>query len=59
LSTSWARSIVADPKKLDGAPDLFRIKEDPYETVISHHVVEKLRSINPSNLYLLKLDQEA
>jgi hypothetical protein len=50
---------VADPRKLEGAPALFRIKEDPYETVISHRLLDELRPVDPTNLYFHELDQEA
>ena len=50
---------VLDPRKLEHAPDIFRIKEDPYAVVLSHRLVDQLRPVNPTNLFLVKLDQEA
>ncbi|MGC3999320.1 MAG: hypothetical protein QM767_18520 [Anaeromyxobacter sp.] len=49
--------MVLDPKKLEQAPDLFRVKESVETYVVSHRLVELLRPANPSNLFLKKLDQ--
>ncbi|HEX5748010.1 MAG TPA: DUF1629 domain-containing protein [Archangium sp.] len=51
--------IVLDPKKLHSAPGFFRIKEDPYVRVLSHQLVDELRKLNPTNVYLTKLEQSA
>jgi hypothetical protein len=50
---------VLDPRKLEAAPPLFRIKEDPRAIVFSHGAVNRLRDVNPTNAYFYKLDQEA
>ena len=49
--------FVLDPKKLESAPDLFRIQLDLQEYVVSHRLIERLRPLQPTNLFLLKLDQ--
>jgi len=51
------KRYVVDPKKLEGIPDLFRIQQDPTEYVVSHRLIERLRPLQPTNLFLLKLDQ--
>jgi hypothetical protein len=51
---------VLDPRKLESAPPLFRIKEDPRAIVFSQEAVNRLkREANPTNAYFFKLDQEA
>lgn len=50
---------VLDPRKVAAAPPLFRIKENPRAVVLSHELVDKLRPLNPSNLYLIKIEQSA
>lgn len=37
------RKPVLDPKKLDGVPDLFRVKERPSILIISKNLVDKIR----------------
>jgi len=51
------KKYVLDTEKLRSAPDFFRIKEDPYYYVLSHKLVEELRQLDPTNLYLTKLEQ--
>ena len=38
------RKPVLDPKKLDGIPDLFRVKERPSILLVSETLLEKLRN---------------
>lgn len=49
--------MVLDPQKLEQAPDLFRVKEAPFEYVISEALLEKLRSsgIDLSNFHVERL----
>lgn len=49
--------FVLDARKLETAPDLFRIKEAPEHYVVSHRLVEKLRPLNPTNLFLIPIEQ--
>ncbi|WNZ62545.1 hypothetical protein QEG98_01480 [Myxococcus sp. MxC21-1] len=51
------RKHVLDSNKLRSAPDFFRIKEDPYVYVLSHKLVDELQQLNPTNVYLTKLEQ--
>lgn len=53
------KKYVLDPRKLEGAPDLFRVKEDPPAIVMSTPLVKKLQAANPSNFYFWKLEQIA
>jgi len=48
---------VLDPAKLKDAPDLFRVLETPEEIVISHRLADKLKKLNPTNVYLFDLEQ--
>ena len=50
-------NYVLDSNKLRNAPDFFRIKEDPYVYVLSHKLVDELQQLNPTNVYLTKLEQ--
>ena len=47
---------VLDPRKIAGAPPVFRTKEDPYCIVLNETVAEKLRAPKPTNLYLTELE---
>lgn len=49
--------FVLDPKKLDGAPDLFRIQEDPRTYVISERLAKELLPLDPTNFLVDKLAQ--
>jgi hypothetical protein len=49
--------FVLDPKKLDGAPDLFRIKEDPRTYVMSKRLVKELVPLDPTNFLVDELAQ--
>ncbi|MBZ4417928.1 imm11 family protein [Myxococcus sp. RHSTA-1-4] len=51
------RKPVLDSNKLRSAPDFFRIQEDPYVYVLSHKLVDELRQLNPTNVYLTKFEQ--
>jgi len=54
------KKYVLDPRKLESAPPLFRIKENPRAIVFSQEAVNRLmREANPTNAYFFKLDQEA
>ena len=53
------KKLVLDPKKLEGAPDIFRVREDPPAIVVSDRLAARLRALTPSNLHLLRLDQVA
>jgi hypothetical protein len=53
------KKYVLDPRKLEAAPPLFRIKESPRAIVFSQEAVNRLREANPTNAYFYKLDQEA
>jgi hypothetical protein len=48
---------VLDSQKLRSAPDFFRIKEDPYVKVLSHKLVDELRQLDPTNVYLTRMEQ--
>ncbi len=48
---------VLSTEKLRSAPDFFRIKEDPYVYVLSHKLADELQQLNPTNIYLTKLEQ--
>lgn len=48
---------VFDSRKMAEAPDVFRILEEPREIVISHKVVEELKKLNPTNVYLHRVEQ--
>lgn len=50
---------VLSAKKLENAPDIFRIKEDPRVYVISHRLVIELKKIKATNFYIFPLDQTA
>jgi hypothetical protein len=47
---------VLDGRKLERAPDLFRIREDPSVYVVSGNLAERLRALPASNLSLTKLE---
>jgi hypothetical protein len=47
---------VLDPKKIAGAPPVFRTKEDPYCIVVNEAVAGELRALNPTNVYLTELE---
>ena len=51
--------IVLDPAKLKAAPDLFRVKEDPYTYVVSENILTAWRSIvpKPTNVVFRTLEQ--
>jgi hypothetical protein len=49
--------LVLDARKLAEAPDLFRLKEDPYRYVVSHRLADKLKALKPTNVYLEQLEQ--
>lgn len=49
--------LVLDARKLEKAPDLFRLKEDPSLYALSHRLAEKLKALKPTNVYLTKLEQ--
>ncbi|MCP3137895.1 imm11 family protein [Pyxidicoccus xibeiensis] len=51
--------LVLSPEKLRAAPDIFRVKEDPHVYVLSHRLVDALRQLEPTNVYLTKLEQSA
>lgn len=51
------RTPVLDPDKLKDAPDIFRIKEDREMLVISHQLADALKQVNPTNVYLVKVEQ--
>ena len=50
---------VLDPKKLGHAPDLFRLKHDPFEYVVSERMLDAWRKMTPkpTNVILEPLDQ--
>jgi hypothetical protein len=50
---------VLDPKKLKSAPDLFRLKHEPQEYVVSERLLEYWRKMTPkpTNINLEPLDQ--
>lgn len=48
---------VLDPKKIDKAPDLFRIKEDPETYVMSKRLVKVLVPLAPTNFLVDELKQ--
>lgn len=48
---------VLDPEKLKGAPDLFRLKEEPSAYVISQRLIAKLTPPPPTNFYVQRLEQ--
>jgi hypothetical protein len=49
--------LVLDPGKLKGVPDLFRIKEDLMQYVMSEKLARSLVPLDPSNFYLIELEQ--
>lgn len=49
--------FILDPDKLKSAPDIFRIKEEPFRYVISHKLALELQKINATNIYLILLEQ--
>ncbi len=53
------RNFVLDPEKLQGAPDLFRVREDSYAYLMSDRVLQELRGIQPrvTNFVFEELDQ--
>lgn len=48
---------VLDPRKLEGAPDLFRIDRDPQRYVISERLVDALEASEPTNILVTELPQ--
>lgn len=51
------RKPVLDPDKLKGAPDIFRIKQDREQIVISHQLADALKQVKPTNVYLFSVEQ--
>jgi hypothetical protein len=49
-------TFVLDPKKVENAPDLFRVKENPYRYVLSEKLARALAEMDPSNFYLDELE---
>jgi len=47
---------VLGPKKIANAPPVFRTKEDPYCIVLNETVAERLRALNPTNVYLTEIE---
>jgi hypothetical protein len=45
-----------DPRKLEQAPDLFRIKEKPHAYVISGRVAAAIQQLQPTNFYVSQLE---
>jgi hypothetical protein len=50
--------MVLDPKKLESAPDLFRVKENPYTYVVSDRVFSAWRKITPKPTNIAYTDLE-
>jgi hypothetical protein len=50
---------VLDPKKLEAAPDFFRIKEIPTAYVVSARLAAEFQKLQPTNVFLTKLDVAA
>lgn len=51
------RKPVLDPEKLKDAPDIFRIKQDREQIVISHKLADALKQAKPTNIYIFDLTQ--
>lgn len=51
------KRAVFDSRKLKDAPDIFRVKEEHVTIVISHRLADALKKINPTNVYLHKVEQ--
>lgn len=49
--------LVLAPKKLEGVPEIFRVKQDPYAILLSHALVTRLKRLKPTNVYLEKMEQ--
>ncbi|MCP3169259.1 hypothetical protein LZ199_40820 [Myxococcus sp. QH3KD-4-1] len=49
--------LVLSPEKLRSAPDIFRVEQEPHAYVLSHQLVDELRQLDPSNVYLTRLEQ--
>lgn len=48
--------VVLDPKKVENAPDLFRVDRDPSRYVISERLGRKLQPLDPTNLVVHELE---
>lgn len=51
--------LVLDPRKLEKAPDLFRIARDPRRYVISQQLAARIAALNPTNVQAHLLEQSA
>lgn len=51
------KRMVFDRRKLEQAPDIFRVKEEPETIVISQRLVGPLQKLNPTNVYLHVVEQ--
>lgn len=53
------KKLVLDPKKLEQAPPIFRVKEDPIRVLLSGTLVQALKELQPpiTNLFLVKVEQ--
>ena len=49
------KEFVLDAKRLKDAPDLFRLKEDPRQYIISGRLVDDLRALRATNLVVEEL----
>jgi hypothetical protein len=50
------KKFVFNPKKLENAPDLFRVPEDPTEYFISERLVKKFQEKKFTNLFLTEIE---
>lgn len=49
--------LVLDAKKLEKAPDFFRIDRQPSRYVVSDRLGKKIAALKPTNVFIHKLDQ--
>lgn len=48
---------VLDTEKVKDAPDVFRIKHDREQIIISHQLADRMKKVKPTNVYLIDLEQ--
>ena len=50
------KKFVLDPKKLEGAPDLFRIPEDEYKYFVSERLAKAFQEHGFTNVFLTEVE---
>lgn len=48
---------VLDSRKMEEAPDIFRVPESPEVIIVSHRLADEMKKVNPTNVYLIEVEQ--